>query len=80
MPVSPCTDKAWNINGKIFRVGGGNVSLASEETIERQITKDGKWELAELISLVPGQLLSGVQNPAPPPPDLDLPGRPAPPA
>ena len=80
MTVYLCTDEAWNINGKIFHVGGGNVSLASEETVERQITKDGKWELAELVSLVPGQLLSGVQNPAPPPPDLDLPGRPAPPA
>ena len=77
MTVYLCTDDAWNINGKIFHVGGGNVSLASEETIERQITKDGKWELAELVSLVPTQLLSGVANPAPPPPDLDLPGRPA---
>jgi NAD(P)-dependent dehydrogenase (short-subunit alcohol dehydrogenase family) len=77
MTVYLCTDDAWNINGKIFHVGGGNVALASEETIERQITKDGKWELAELVSLVPAQLLSGVANPAPPPPDLDLPGRPA---
>ena len=76
MTVYLCTDDAWNINGKIFHVGGGNVSLASEETVERQITKDGKWELAELVSLVPAQLLSGVENPAPPPPDLDLPGRP----
>ena len=42
------------------------------------VPEDGKWELAELISLVPAQLLSGVQNPAPPPPDLDIPGRPAP--
>ena len=80
MTVYLCTDEAWNINGKIFHVGGGNVALASEETVERQITKDGKWELAELVSLVPTQLLSGVENPAPPPPDLDLPGRPAPPA
>ena len=76
MTVYLCTDEAWNINGKIFHVGGGNVALASEETVERQITKDGKWEMAELVSLVPTQLLSGVENPAPPPPDLDLPGRP----
>jgi len=61
---------------KMVVVGGGNVAIASEETVERQITKDGKWELAELVSLVPTQLLSGVENPAPPPPDLDLPGRP----
>ena len=78
MTVYLCTDEAWNINGKIFHVGGGNVSLASEESVMRQITKDGKWELAELVSQLPTQLLYGVENPAPPPPDLDLPGRPAP--
>ena len=77
MVVYLCTDEAWNVNGKIFHVAGGAVSLASEETAIRQITKDGKWELPELISLVPAQLMFGVENPAPPPPDLDLPGRPA---
>jgi NAD(P)-dependent dehydrogenase (short-subunit alcohol dehydrogenase family) len=77
MVVYLCTDEAWNVNGKIFHVAGGAVSLASEETAVRQITKDGKWELPELVSLVPAQLMFGVENPAPPPPDLDLPGRPA---
>ncbi|MDO8612900.1 MAG: SDR family oxidoreductase [Dehalococcoidia bacterium] len=77
MVVYLCTDGAWNVNGKIFHVAGGAVSLASEETAIRQITKDGKWELPELVSLVPAQLMFGVENPAPPPPDLDLPGRPA---
>ena len=78
MVVYLCTDEAWNVNGKIFHVAGGAVSLAAEETAVRQITKDGKWELAELTSLVPAQLMFGVENPAPPPPDLDLPGRPMP--
>ena len=32
---------------------------------------------SELAELVPSQLLFDVQNPAPPPPDLGLPGRPA---
>ena len=78
MVVSLCTGEAWNVNGKIFHVAGGAVALASEETAVRQITKDGKWELPELVSLVPAQLMFGVENPAPPPPDLDLPGRPPP--
>ncbi|OGO48007.1 MAG: 3-hydroxyacyl-CoA dehydrogenase [Chloroflexi bacterium RBG_16_64_32] len=78
MTVYLCTDEAWNVNGKIFHVGGGNVSLAAEEMPVRQITKGGKWDLEELVSLVPSHLMAGLENPAPPPRDLDLPGRPAP--
>ncbi len=78
MTVYLCMDEAWNINGKIFHVAGGNVSLAAEETPVRQITRDGRWELEELVSLIPSHLMAGVENPAPPPPDLDIPGRPAP--
>ncbi len=77
MTVWLCTDEAWNVNGKIFHVAGGVVSLASEEAPFRQITKDGMWAVAELAALVPTQLMFGVQNPAPPPADLEVPGRPA---
>jgi NAD(P)-dependent dehydrogenase (short-subunit alcohol dehydrogenase family) len=70
------TDQAWNINGKCFYVSGGSVSLAHEETPFRTIAKPGKWEVDELRALVPSQLMAGVANPAPPPADLDLPGRP----
>ena len=72
-----CTDDAWNVNGKIFHVAGGGISLAHEEHHIQSIEKDGKWELKELEALVPNQLLAGIPNPAPPPPDLDIPGRPA---
>ena len=72
-----CTDDAWNVNGKIFHVGGGSVSLAHEEHHIQSIEKDGKWTLKELAALVPNQLMAGIPNPAPPPPDLDIPGRPA---
>ena len=75
MVVFLCTDEAWNINGKVFHVAGGVVSLAYEEAPFRQIVKDGKWTLAELAPLVPSQLMFGVQNPAPPPDDLEIPGR-----
>ena len=75
MVVFLCTDEAWNINGKLFHVAGGTISLATEEAPFRQIAKDGKWTLAELAPLVPSQLMFGVQNPAPPPDDLEIPGR-----
>jgi NAD(P)-dependent dehydrogenase (short-subunit alcohol dehydrogenase family) len=76
MTVWLCTDDAWNVNGKIFHVAGGSVSLAHEEQHIQRIEKDGKWTLKELAALVPNQLLAGIPNPAPPPPDLDVPGRP----
>ena len=76
MTVWLCTDDAWNVNGKIFHVSGGTVSLAHDETPVRQIQKDGKWTVEELQFLAPNFLFSGVQNPAPPPPDLEIPGRP----
>jgi NAD(P)-dependent dehydrogenase (short-subunit alcohol dehydrogenase family) len=75
MTVFLACDEAWNINGKIFYVAGGRISLAHEETPMRQIIKNGMWSIDELRELVPSQLMYGVQNPAPPPPDLDLPGR-----
>ncbi len=78
MTVWLCTDDAWNVNGKIFHVAGGVVSLAHEETAIREIHKDGKWTVEELAVLVPTQLMAGIPNPAPPPDDLEIPGRPAP--
>ena len=80
MTVWLCTDAAWNVNGKIFHVAGGNVSLAHEENVIRQIEKDSTWEISELAQLVPNHLMVGIPNPAPPPKDLDVPGRPAQPA
>ena len=80
MTVWLCSDAAWNVNGKTFHVAGPNVSLAHEETPVRTIEKDGRWTLKELAMLVPNQLMAGIPNPAPPPRDLDIPGRPAQPA
>lgn len=77
MTVWLCTDAAWNVNGKIFHVAGGSVSLAHEEHHIQAIEKDGQWTLRELAAVVPNQLMAGISNPAPPPPDLDIPGRPA---
>ncbi|MFQ5880184.1 MAG: SDR family NAD(P)-dependent oxidoreductase [Dehalococcoidia bacterium] len=77
MVVYLASDQAWNINGHVFYVGGGVVALAASETPVHSIRKGGRWALEELATLVPAQLLYDVSNPAPPPPDLEIPGRPA---
>jgi NAD(P)-dependent dehydrogenase (short-subunit alcohol dehydrogenase family) len=71
------TDDAWNINGQIFLVYGGTVSLLAHPTPYRTIFKpgDGLWTLDELAEMVPG-VMDGITNPAPPPEDLEIPGRP----
>jgi NAD(P)-dependent dehydrogenase (short-subunit alcohol dehydrogenase family) len=76
MVVYLCTDHAWNINGQIFHVGGGTISLAAAEMPVHSITKMGKWTLQELTQVVPTELVYDIANPAPPPADLDLSGRP----
>jgi len=68
------TDQAWNINGKVFNVSGGQVSVSWEETPDRTIAKPGMWDIDELRALVPA-MMQGLRNPAPPPPDLEVPGR-----
>ncbi len=72
-----CSDEAWNVNGKIFHVAGGSIGLAMEESPKASLSKQGRWTIDELASLVPTALMRDVRNPAPPAPDLDLPYRPA---
>jgi NAD(P)-dependent dehydrogenase (short-subunit alcohol dehydrogenase family) len=71
------SDDAWNINGQIFHVAGGTVGIAYHPTPMRTLWKPAMWTLDELEQLVPSQLMAGIPNPAPPPPDLEIPGRPA---
>ncbi len=71
------TDYAWNINGQNFGVSGGQVSLLNHPLAIRTIYKAGMWTLDELDQMVPRSLMQGIPNPAPPAPDLDVPGRPA---
>ena len=75
MTVYLATDHAWNINGKVIYVSGGSISLAYEETPYRTIFKPGMWTLDELDIHVP-RMMEGVANPAPPPADLEVAGRP----
>jgi len=70
------TDDAWNINGQIFLVYGGTVNLLAHPTPYRTIFKPGNglWTLDELSEMVP-TLMDDIPNPAPPPEDLEIPGR-----
>ncbi|MBE7518565.1 MAG: SDR family NAD(P)-dependent oxidoreductase [Thermoflexaceae bacterium] len=76
MTVYLLLDEAWNINGRIFQVAGGHVGLLQDMYPPfKNIYKHGKWTLDELRMLVPQQLMAGVQNPAPPAEDMQIPGR-----
>ena len=72
------SDDAWNINGYVFGVSGGAISVLHHPTAMRTLWKPGIWTVDELMELVPSQLMVGILNPAPPPPELDIPGRSAP--
>ncbi len=76
MVVYLLLDEAWSINGCTFAVASGEVGLLPFLYPPiRNIHKDGKWTLDELRKLVPTQLMAGFENPAPPRPDIDVPGR-----
>jgi len=68
------TDHAWNINGQVFHVYSGHISVLQHPTPWRSVFKPGMWELDELTARVP-TLLEGTANPAPPPDELEVPGR-----
>ena len=62
------SDAAENINGQVFHVEKGRVSIYSEPVEIKTIyktTEDGMFTLEELESAVPVTLLSGYINPAP---------------
>ena len=69
------SDDAWNVNGQIFHVAGGTVGLSWHPTPFRTVWKDAMWTLDELCETIPNQLMAGIPNPAPPPPDLEVAGR-----
>ena len=75
MTVFLATDKAWNINGQGFGVSGGTISLLNQPVPYRTMFKPSMWTLDELERDVPSVLMVGIPNPAPPPPELDIPGR-----
>ena len=60
-----CLDKAANINGRDFIVGGDEISLVSLPTRERTIYREGGWDLDSLEKVFGSTLGAGVVNPKP---------------
>ena len=69
------SDAAWNINGNIFYVNGGEVARAHHPSPMRTVYKRGLWTLDELDDAVQNVLLKDIPNPAPPRDDVEVPGR-----
>ena len=62
-----CTQEAADINGQVFDVTGGNITMYSEPVRMKSIDKnEGLWTIEELIKMVPTILPEGYRNPAPP--------------
>ena len=61
------SDQAKHVNGHIFHVSEGLVSLLNEPEPVKTIHKDGRWTLEELIRVVPSTLSFELYNPAPSP-------------
>jgi hypothetical protein len=62
------SDDAAHVNGHIFYVTDGLISLLNEPEAVRTIRKEGRWTVAELIKVFPITLGVDLYNPAPAPP------------
>lgn len=65
------SDKADNINGRVFHITKGKMAIYHEPIEQYAIYKtdaDGMWTLEDLEKYVPSSLLVGYVNPAPPEP------------
>ncbi len=59
------SDEAAHVNGHVFHVTGGQVTLLNEPEVVKTIHKDGRWTLDELIRIVPSTIGFELHNPAP---------------
>ena len=59
------SDQSAHVNGHIFHVTGGLVSLLNEPEATKTIHKDGRWTVDELIRVFPATLGLDLPNPAP---------------
>ncbi|HBJ31060.1 MAG TPA: 3-hydroxyacyl-CoA dehydrogenase [Dehalococcoidia bacterium] len=59
------SDKAEGVNGQVFHVTGGEVSLMNNPEVARTITTQGRWSVDEIGAMFPGTLGLDLVNPAP---------------
>jgi NAD(P)-dependent dehydrogenase (short-subunit alcohol dehydrogenase family) len=62
------SDEASHVNGYIFYVTGGLVSLLCHPEPVRTMQKQGRWTVDEIIKVFPATLGMDLVNPAPPVP------------
>ena len=47
------SDEAANVNGRVFQVQTGKISLYSEPVEERTVNKEGHWTTDDVFKLLP---------------------------
>ena len=62
------SDEAAHVNGHVFYVTAGLVSLLNEPEPVRTMHKEGRWTVEEIIRVFPATLGVELHNPAPAPP------------
>ena len=50
------------VTGRVFDVGGGRISVAESWRLGPEVTKDGRWDAAELGSLIPDLVAKAAPN------------------
>ena len=59
------SDAAKDVNGQVFHVTGGEVSLMSNPEPVRTLSTQGRWSVEEIAAMFPGTLGMDLANPAP---------------
>jgi NAD(P)-dependent dehydrogenase (short-subunit alcohol dehydrogenase family) len=62
------SDQSSHVNGHVFHVTDGLVSLLNEPEPVRTIQKDSRWTVEELVRVFPATIGVELYNPAPAPP------------
>ena len=60
------SDDAKDVNGYVFHVTGGEISLMNNPEPARTLYKNGRWSVEEIAAMFPGTLGLDMVNPAPP--------------
>ncbi len=62
------SDEAAHVNGHVFHVAGGLVSLLNEPEPVKTIHAEGRWSVEDLVRVFPATIGVELPNPAPAPP------------
>ena len=60
------SDAAKDVNGQVFHVTGGEVSLMNNPEPVRTLSTQGRWTVEEIAAMFPGTIGMDLVNPAPP--------------